>query len=35
MFWGSQIKIWNLANHMKKQNKKDQKAKSIDKKTEN
>ena len=29
MLWGSLIKIWNPANHMKKQNKKHQNAKSI------
>ena len=29
MLCGSYFKIWNLANHMKKQNKKHQNAKSI------
>ena len=29
MLYGSQIKIWNLANHMKKQNKKHHNAKYI------
>ena len=32
MFWGSRIKIWNLANHMKKQNKKRKSARFIDEK---
>ena len=29
MLWGSLIKIWNLANHIKKQNKNHQNAESI------
>ena len=32
MLRGSRIKIWNLGNHMKKQNKKYQNARSIDEK---
>ena len=32
MLCGSLIKIWNIANHMKKQNKKHQNAKPIGKK---
>ena len=35
MLCGSLIRIWNLANHMKKQNKKHQKAASIGKKLKN
>ena len=32
MLYGSLVKIWNLANHIKKQNKKHQNAKFIGKK---
>ena len=32
MLWGSRIKIWNLASHMKKQNKKHKSARFIDEK---
>ena len=34
ILYGSHIKIWNLANHIKKQNKKHQDTRSIDKKLE-